>query len=243
MTAEAAAPASAWPDLERLLPEATARRRLLQRMLGLGQRPIVIASMSRSGSTMLYKAVAASWGELRFGSSAARLMPLFTESAWKLDETPLIGGVLYKTHDLPEHLPRGARAKVIFTYRKASDVALSIADRRAQRGEKWFLRHRIHLRGKGDYETFLKKDSLGLEAQIDRWSEAQGLDVLGLRYETLWDHAREIDDFLGFKVQMPENRGSLRKPEPTAIAEQLTQTYAALDRKIAAMPDLFRLKA
>src|SRR5262249_11070838 len=149
MTAEATAPATAWPDLERLLPEATARRRLLQRALSLGQRPVLIASMSRSGSTMLYKAVAASMGQARFGPQAPRLMPLFSESAWKLDETPLIGGVLYKTHDRPEHLPRSARAKVLFTFRKASEVALSIADRRAERGEKWFLRHRIHLRGEG----------------------------------------------------------------------------------------------
>jgi hypothetical protein len=243
MTAEAAAPASAWPALERLLPEASPRRRLVQQALGLGRRPVLIASMSRSGSTMLYKSVAESWGQTRFGGLAPSLMPLFSEAAWKLDETPLVGGVLYKTHDLPDYLPRGAKAKVVFTYRKASEVALSIADRHAQRGSKWFIRHRIHLRGEGDFETFLQRDSLGLEAQVDRWSHAQGLDLLGLRYETLWDHVPEIEDFLGFKVQLPEQRGSRRPAGPTLHSEQLAQTYAALDRKIEAMPDVFRLKA
>jgi hypothetical protein len=216
---------------------------MIQRALGAGKRPVLIASMSRSGSTMLYKAVAESWGKARFGPLAPRLMPLFSESAWKLDETPLIGGVLYKTHDLPDHLPRAARAKVLFTYRKASEVALSIADRHAQRGAKWFIRHRIHLRGEGDFDTFLRQDSLGLEAQVDRWLEAEGLDLLGLRYETLWDHVPEIEDFLGFKVQLPEQRGSRRPAGPALHSEQLAQTYAALDRKIAAMPDVFRRSA
>ena len=191
---------------------------------------------------MLYKAVASSWAQARFGPLAQSLEPIITESAWKLDETALIGGVLYKTHDLPEFLPREARAKVLFTYRKASDVALSIADRRTERGEKWFVRHRIHLRGEGDFEAFLGKDSLGLETQVDRWSEAPGLDVLGLRYETLWDHLAELEDFLGFRVRLPAQRGSRRSPAPTPHSDALAQTYAALDRKIAAMPDVFRLR-
>ena len=243
MTAEATAPAPQGLGLARLFPEETARRRILQKTLSLGKPPVVIASMSRSGSTMLYKALASSWARARFGVLADRFEPILIEAAWKLDETPLIGGVLYKTHDLPDHMPRPSRAKVVFTFRKASEVALSIADRRFERGEKWFLRHRIHLRGEGDFEAFTRSDTLGLEAQIDRWSTAQGLDVLGLRYETLWEHRGEIEDFLGFKVELPEQRGSKRSADLGSVAAILAETYAPLDRKIAAMPDVFRLKA
>lgn len=221
-------------------PPASDARLSLQRELAGDLRPVVIASMSRSGSTMLYRKVVSRWLDIRFGPDGPELLPCFADAAWRLDQTPLIGGVVYKTHDLPENLPRSARAKVVFTYRKASDVALSIADKYANFGDPWFHSHRHHLGGSGGYEDFLRADTLGLERQIDRWSAAEGLDVLGLRFETLWDHQRELDEFLGFAVKLRQRRPSPRPPAPPALVERLGETYGALDRKIAAMPDVFR---
>ena len=226
-------------DLERLLPERTLRRRLFQRALARGERPIVVASMSRAGSTTLFWGVAKSWTKLRFGRFAPGLLPCMADAAWRLDEMPLIGGVVYKTHDLPENLSRAAGARVLFTYRKASDVALSLAHCRTDLGDAWFRSARQRLRGRGGYEQFLRADTLGLERQVDLWSNAEGVDVLGLRYETLWDHTQDIEDFLGFPVRLRRRRAS-RRPEPSGdLADLLRDTYGELDRKIEKMPDMF----
>lgn len=230
-------------DLELQLPEGSAGRRRLQTTLGAGEPPIVVASMSRAGSTVLHKGVARSWARARFGAEAARFAPLLEEAAWRLDETPLIGGVVYKTHDLPENLPRAARAKVLFTYRRASDVALSLAHCRERLGDAWFMKARRNLRGRGRYENFLREDTLGLEGQVDGWSRAEGVDVLGLRYETLWDHIGDVEEFLGFKVKVRGRRASIRPPPPSELAEILAETYGPADRKIDAMPDLFVRRA
>jgi hypothetical protein len=207
--------------------------------------PIVIASMSRSGSTMLFDAVQRAWARARFGERADEHLAGIGQSAWRLDEVPLLPGGIYKTHDLPGYLPRAARAKVLFTYRRATDVALSIATlHNRKNGEGWFEKHRHHMRGQGGYEDFLAADSLGLERQVDAWSAAQGLDVLGLRYDALWGRLPEIEAFLGLAIELPA-RERIQRPSrtPPGEVERIRATYAALDRKIEAMPDMFLLRA
>jgi hypothetical protein len=165
------------------------------------------------------------------------------ERAWRLDERPLVGGVVYKTHDLPEYLPRSARAKVLFTFRPASLVATSIASQRQLMGKKWFRLHVNHLRSQGEFEDFLVRDNLGLEAQIDKWSQAEGVDVLGVKYESLWRRQPEIEAFLGFPIDLPPQRRASDPVIDPKIVERLRQTYADLDRKIEAMPDVFIRRA
>lgn len=224
---------------ERLIPPESVRRRLFQRLLGLGDRPIVLASMSRAGSSMLFRAVHAGWAAARFGPRAEAMRPYIWDYAWRLDETPLIPGVVYKTHDLAEHAPRRARPKVLFTFRRASEVALSIAARREREGPKWFARHLAHMRGSGAYTDFLSRDTLGLEAQVDGWFAAADLDILGIRYDDLWKHRSEIEDFLGFSVRLSKRVSSTAAAVPPEQASLIRATYAALDRKIDALPPVF----
>ena len=202
-------------------------------------RPIVLASMSRAGSSMLFRAVYGSWAALRFGEKAEALTPSIWDYAWRLDETPLLPGVVYKTHDLARYAPRDARPRVLFTYRRASDVALSIAARRDRDGPKWFTRHRDHMRGSGTFADFLLADTLGLQAQVDGWFAAEGLDILGIRFEELWDRRREIEDFLGFPVRLPKRTPSSGAAVASEQAELIRATYAPLDRRIDAMPPMF----
>lgn len=229
-------PAQFW---DRMTPRGSVRRRWLQQLLGFGARPVVVASMSRAGSTILHDALVRGWARARFGLLAESMQTLLDSEAWRLDETRFVGGVVFKTHDLPEHMPRDARARILFTFRRATDVAVSVAGQVDRYGPGWFKAHRHNLRGEGKFRDFVGRDTLGLEAQVDRWSQVEGLDVLGLRYEALWDHIAEIEAFVGFPVPLPPRRDPLPAASPPDIVEKLRVTYAALDAKIDAMPDIF----
>ena len=229
--------------LQRLAPRGTPRRLLVQHLLGGGLPPILVASMSRSGSTLLFRSLRSSWTRARFGPLARRLEPFVFEVAWRLEHARFLPGVVYKTHDLPQFAPRDSRLKVLFTYRRATDVALSVANQRLRHGDGWFQRHAAHMGASGDYEAFLRRDTLGLERQIDRWTAAEGLDVLGLRYETLWTHKAELEAFVGFPVRLEKRTESGYAGVPPADAALIRNTYAPVDRKIEALPKLFRRTA
>ena len=224
---------------QRLAPPGSARRRQVQWLLGLGRRPILVASMSRAGSTVLFRAVRRGWAAKRFGSNAERLAPFISEHAWRLDAARIIPGVVYKTHDLPDSAPRDARLKVLFTFRRATDVALSIALKRATEGPGWFDLHEEHMGASGGYEAFLRGDTLGFERQIDRWFAAEGLDLLGVHYDSLWTRKAEIESFLGFPLPLPKRVQSSQAGVPSEDAALIRATYAQLDRKIETMPDMF----
>ncbi len=229
--------------LEQLAPKGSLRRRLAQRLLGAGRRPILVASMSRAGSSILYRSIRYSWAEARFGDKAEGLVSLISDYAWRLDQARFEPGVVYKTHDLAEAAPRDARLKVLFTYRKASDVALSIAQRRVRDGPKWFSRHEANMGASAGYAAFLRGDTLGLERQVDSWFAAEGLDLLGLHYDSIWSEGPQIEDFVGFRVAVPKRAKSSYAGVPPEEVELIRATYAPLDRKIAALPRMFRRSA
>ncbi len=228
--------------LETAFPVASSRRQFIQGVLGPGKPPLIVASMSRSASTVLYRAIAEGWARARFGALGPHLQPLICDNAWRLDETPLIGGVVYKTHDLPERLPRETGAKVVFTYRRASEVAISIFARR-QLKPKFFEEHRTHLGGSGGIRAFAKRDSLGLERQVDQWFAAEDLDMLGIRYDQLWDRLPDIEAFLGFRVPLKPFRAGKPHDLPDEVIANLRKVYHRLDRKIEAMPAMFTRSA
>lgn len=226
-------------ELHRLAPPGSTRRRVAQRLLGVGQPPILVASMSRAGSTVLFRSVRRGWTESRFGANAERLAPLIGEHLWRIENARLVPGVVYKTHDLPAAALCEARPKVLFTYRKATDVALSIALKRAVEGPDWFSMHEEHMGAKGGYEEFLRRDTLGLERQIDGWFTAEGLDLLGLHYDSIWERRAEIEDFLGFPIPLPKRVATSHAGVPAEDAALIRATYSPLDRKIETLPDMF----
>ncbi len=229
--------------LQRLAPRGTPRRLLVQQLLGRGLPPILVASMSRAGSTVLFRSLRSSWTRARFGPLARGLEPFAFEVAWRLEEARFLPGVVYKTHDLPQFAPRDCRLKVLFTYRKATEVALSVANQRLRHGPGWFQRHEAHMRAGGGYEAFLRGDTLGLERQVDRWMAAEGLDVLGVHYDSLWTRRAELEAFVGFPVRLERRTESSYAAVPPEDAELIRATYAPLDRKIEALPKLFRRTA
>ena len=192
---------------------------------------------------MLFRAASASWAAARFGATADDLRPFIWDYAWRLDETPLVPGVIYKTHDLPGFAPRAARPKVLFTYRRATEIALSIAARRVRDGPKWFDRHLLHMSGTGTYEDFLRGDTLGLEAQVDEWFAAEGLDILGIRFDQLWSRREEMEAFLGFPIRLPKRTSWPPANLPAEDLGLIGATYGALDRRIDELPPVFARSA
>jgi hypothetical protein len=215
---------------------------LLQRATSSNYPSILVASFGRSGSTILFDAIIASWAAQRFPIFPKLGRLIVSDTAWKLDETEFLGGVVYKTHDLPRYLPPHKPLKVIFIYGQASDSVISVYSSAERLGNYWLQKHFEHLRSKGTLEDMARNDILRYEEQLDSWTQVKDVDFLGVRYEALWRHADELDKFLGFHVELPHQRTRASPLIAPALVAQIRSSYAALDRKLAQMPDVIRIR-
>jgi hypothetical protein len=98
-----------------------------------------------------------------------------------------------------------------------------------------------------DVEAYLDngEDLLKMEEHFDNWVNAKtDYPVLFVRYETMWNHLREICKFVGLpesaigRFPGQEPRGSRWEDEPDTIKMKLAKMYGALHDKIAAAPDI-----
>jgi hypothetical protein len=218
--------------LKRLLKKA------LQRTIPTRFDPIIVASMGRSGSTLVYDALCDGMAAARFGPLKWFGRRIVGDTAWELSRQSFMPGVVYKTHDLPIGLPRDCGARVVFLFGRASDAAISVLSCRRRYGAAWVAEHFAHMRALGSFDELSERDVLRFEEQIDGWLAVDHARILGLRYETLWKHADDLSRFVGFSVTLPDRRprdGS--KEIDLATAEKFTATYRALDEKIASLAD------
>tara|TARA_R110002074_G_C12555300_1_gene667050 strand:+ start:2423 stop:3112 length:690 start_codon:yes stop_codon:yes gene_type:complete len=211
----------------------------LQRMFAGDKPSILVASMGRSGSTLLHSAVVTGWARKRFGVFAGGAQRFVADEAWRLDEVNLIGGVVYKTHDLAQFVPKSANIKALFVFDQPSKVAKSVASCRAKFGCNWFEEHREHLRGDGTFQEFLERDTLRFEEQVLSWSTQDHVSVLGVRYSSIWENKDAIEAFLGFSIRLPQKVPRTAPQVSADVLERIKQSYSALDRRIDIVPDLF----
>lgn len=215
----------------------------IQYLLGSSIPPIVVASMGRSGSTVVYKALVSGIAAARFGTFAKHGERIVRDDAWDLGAAKLQRGVVYKTHALCQELPRPTPAKVIFMYGSPTEAAISVASCRTRYGEEWLLRHFEHLRADGPPDDIGERDVLRFNDQIKGWLGAEDIDLLGLRYETLWKHQERLCDFVGFKLTLPPQRKREKKDEVSPeLASKIAQTYSALESRVAALPDFIQTR-
>jgi hypothetical protein len=223
-------------------------KRLIQNMIPSEVNPILIASMGRSGSTLLFDATRRSVAVARFGVSGAAnfLLKVATDSAWDIANTTFKDGVVYKTHDFPEALPMNLTAKklkTIYVYGLASDAAISVYSCLDRYGREWVDDHFRHLHANGAVEDLIHRDVLRIEDQLDRWTAEGGAERLIVRYSALWDNVDQISDYLGVKVSLPqriEREGAIRVSESDVLS--CKATYQELDNRILGMPDLLVYK-
>ncbi len=213
-------------------------KKALQRSIPTGFDPIIVSSMGRSGSTLVHEALSEGLAAARFGPLSNLGRKIVKDVAWDLSGHIFAPGVVYKTHALASELPRDCKARVVFIFGSASDVALSVLSCHDRYGADWIAKHFVNMRANGSFEELGERDVLRFEEQIDGWLGIDHVKVLGLRYEGLWNNVNSLSKFVGFPVVLPERKSRTgRQITDATTAKRYAATYSRLDDKIAALPD------
>ncbi len=200
----------------------------------------LVASPGRSGSTVVYDALAAGMARQRLGRSGPTLDRFYSSRAWDLGAANLIGGIVYKTHDFPHRFRPRRPVKTVFVFGSAAESAVSVHLCLGRYGRPWVDQHLLHLGASGPFEELLDRDILRLEEQMAAWSAVEGLDVLAIRYEALWDHQNTLSDYVGFPVALPPQRKRGAVNADPEVIDRARALYHRLDDQIASLPDVFR---
>jgi hypothetical protein len=189
---------------------------MVSRLLFTGITPIIVASPGRSGSTVLFEAIAESIILKRFSRNRLSKAGRHLYSRVKIF-LPRLAGIsqfpapVIKTHDLPSpYIPR--EAKVIFIYNDPIESARSVEIMVARKGKRWLENHQYNLRAFGRIEDLYKTDILNYEAQLKQWSSFTHPKIIFIHYEDLWSKVDKLSAFLGFPVNLPEKLTKTRKP-------------------------------
>lgn len=197
-----------------------APRYILPRGLALSQgrpRQVLVASVPRCGSTLLFRAVA--------GHPPGRHFPRgnkdcqFITSLDNIPDTPFL-----KTHSpAPEELPNDLR--VIFIFGNPIQAVWST-------WEKRFKRRHFEICGYRGEEPpdILHRDDLGYERIFDSWMQIQSPQVARIRYERLWENKHLIEEFIGRPIVLPPHR-TRQTDVPAETRRLLATTYASLCEK------------
>jgi hypothetical protein len=225
-------------SMQALVNTTRKMKRVIQESLPSRYAPIVVASMGRAGSTLVHDSLCSGMAAARFPYAQGIGIRIVRDYAWNLGEVRLYNGVVYKTHALAQELPPDSKARVVFLYGRASNAVLSVLSCNERYGSEWIEAHFEHLRAQGSLEELPTKDVLRIEEQVNGWLSGTRQPVLGLRYETLWDHIGVLSDFAGFPVTLPQRRprsGALSVGEATRNV--VMRSYASLDERINKLPD------
>jgi hypothetical protein len=210
-------------------------RRALRTAAGIGRPSLVVASMGRSGSTLLYNAVSdAMTRSSPVGPHMARRV--VRDVAWDLGSARLQRGVVYKTHDAAKDSLDGDDVRAIFVFGPASDSALSVISCRDRFGEAWVREHFKHLHADGSTEDLLHRDALGFRRLIESWTIARPYPILLLHYHHLWECQRQISDFIGAPVLLPDQRARRHSHLEASTIQQVRRNFQELDSWISALP-------
>jgi hypothetical protein len=214
---------------------------LLGRSLSPLERGIVVNSYGRSGSTMLVKSIIDSIVSERSRFYKTIFRECVSYPAWDLNSNNIESFFVYKTHDYP---PQKATQHIryIYIFSDPVEVVLSLLRMFRDSGSDWMRVHFQHL--KSDYvETFysiIDRDTLGLERHFQSWLLEKRLPVAFVRYETLWQNAEKLKDFLEISLHLPPHRQrEARKDADTEIVEKLEHTYDSLRSTVFSCEDFF----
>ena len=200
-------------------------------LVSRAHQPIVVNSFGRSGSTVLFDAVSSS--AARFGALSEE--KVVRSSAWKLDSDRVRRGRVYKSHDYPmPSLP--ADTRVLYVFGSPEDATLSLIERARVSGQQWLDEHADHLRVPHFApEDLLQSDVLRIADHLRAWLSQEIVATGFVRYETMWDHQKEISDFVGFSVSLPKRRE--RQTKEGGSADDLRMVYADAIRLVDSLPD------
>ena len=218
-------------------------KQLLGRILTPLKQGIVINSYGRSGSTILYDSILSSSVSSYSELYKKYLKKVMRYDAWDLNLQGKRAGFIYKTHDYPpEYTP--ASIKYIYIFSDPVDAVFSLLRLFEQNGEDWMRLHFQHLRAEyvEDFFCIVQRDILGLEKHFDAWVSQKHLPVAFVRYDQLWQHEKDITDFIGIPFRLPAYRKrTARLNVSSEIVDQLYCTYSNLRTKTFNCRDFFVL--
>lgn len=177
---------------------------------------IVVASMPRSGSTMVSRAIEG------FGKG----------STWPRHKAEIV----HKSHrPAPMVLPKGCK-KAIYIYGDVVKCVLST--------HKRFSNDKPHFEWCGCYKDLedidiFKRDEMNLEKTFDSWLATNPYPVMILNYNAIPDHYDDIEKFVGRECNFPKwrSRNTKRNSHP-----QIESSYSSLIEKVKSAPD-FEVRA
>jgi len=213
----------------------------IRRGFGAGHDTILISSMGRTGSTVVFDAVRHGVGRARLSVRPALGTRLVSSDAWDLSAHVLLPGMIYKTHDFSTSLPdRAAQGgiRAVFCFGRPSAAALSVLSCPQRYGADWVRRHLEHLRADGTLDDLRHRDPLRFGEQVEGWFSETRFPVLRVKYESLWDHPDALSDFIGCPVQLPIRRDRTPKAFDPVLTADIHRTFAELDARIDALPDI-----
>lgn len=190
------------------------------------ENPVVITSMGRSGSTVLFYSIE---GSLRSHSGFYRTL---SDCGYRF-------GRVYKTHGYP---PENYSNDPLFiwTFSDPFEIILSLK-RRAEINLGWTKGHFENMGGVSyeDCENLFKEDCLALEEQFKKWHKEQSFPLVTVKYRAIWKNERKIEEFLQREVNLPPF--SPRKKRFPKLSEknrqEIKNTYKSLREKWKEVPD------
>lgn len=209
---------------------------LLQVSLPTRRPPIIVASMGRSGSTIVWNAVAQAVATDRFKSLGHLGIKIVSDQAWDLGKKKLLPGIVYKTHALADEFPRDSGAKVVFLFGSATDAALSVLSCERRYGLDWVKEHFMHVRASGPFEALGEYDVLRFGEQIEGWVGLSGVPRLILHYDALWEHQSTLSKFVGAPIELPRRQPRVGPSAANANTRaRFALAYRDLDERINRM--------
>ena len=189
---------------------------------------IVVASNGRAGSTMLFLEIQKSFIKenayfskifLRYFKNKPYLEGPFGEFLVNLEDLNNATFPIIKTHSTPHE--NNKSSKYIFVYSDPLSSAISVYNRVLKEGIDFYLSHLKHLNSIGLFERIFYEDTLNYEKQLTRWKRQSDSNLLLIKLPEIWSRKTEIEDFLGFRINLPAKREQSKLADDLKINSEL----------------------
>lgn len=203
-------------------------------------KAIIVNSYGRSGSTLVVNALLDAVSENTSSTCFRKMIRYYrNRSAWNWTaKTKFRKKNIYKTHSRYIDQKRTLNVKCIYMYSDPIEVVASLDRLRLSHGTKWLSEHYKHLGlgFKGD-SSLLGGDKLKLKEHIFGWLTQSEIEVLFVRYETLWENLSVLRDFTGLNLQLPPKEKRQKKARSITINLEKNDELTLLRATLADLPD------
>lgn len=209
---------------------------------------IVVAGMGRCGTTMLYRCLH-SLSNTNYDSlinvqiNDVRPYGFMND----INDGFLQAGHLYKTHcfsPVDIRSENDCKIKVIYMFGDPRDIVCSITESE----EIDIVQHSKHLGVcyENSYFDYLYQDVFRLQQNFKSWlnvrkiCENENVQVLFIRYQTIFDNFNKIKQFLQADFIVPEYKERTKKWQNSKNSYMLNKTYSELYEKLQKYEDIFK---